>query len=375
MGNILIVDDTPNNLRLLSRMLSQQGYEVRSAISGSIALRAVHTIAPDLILLDINMPVMDGYDVCLRLKADEKTHEIPVIFLSALSESIDKVRAFCVGGVDYITKPFQIEEVLARVENQLTLRRMQIDLQQAKLEALKALEQEKELNRLRSEFVSMVSHDFRNPLTSVQGFAELLRCGQQNLTEETQNRYFEKINAAVEQMLNLLDEVLLIGSADAGKVRCQPIRLNLEQFCRDLTETIELSASDRHKICLTLTGNCTAVELDPTLLQKILGNLLSNAVKYSPNGGLIRFDLHCHDDAVTFRIQDEGIGIPPESRTHLFESFYRCSNVGSIKGSGLGLAVVKQCVDIHQGKILIESQGSVGTSIVVVLPRSIDAPD
>jgi two-component system, sensor histidine kinase and response regulator len=374
-GNILIVDDTPNNLRLLSSMLSQQGYEVRSAISGSMALRAVHTVQPDLILLDINMPIMDGYEVCLQLKADEKTNEIPVIFLSALSESIDKVQAFRVGGADYITKPFQIEEVLARVENQLALRSMQIDLQQARLEALKALEQEKELNRLRSEFVSMVSHDFRNPLTSIQGFAELLRYGQQNLTEEIQNRYFGKINAAIAQMLNLLDEVLLIGSVDAGKVHCQPICLNLEQFCRDLTEMIELSAGDRHKICLTCTGTCTAVELDPTLLNKILSNLLSNAIKYSPAGGLIQFDIHCQDNLVTFRIQDEGIGIPLENQAHLFESFYRCSNVGQIKGTGLGLAVVKQCVDIHLGKILIESQEAVGTSIVVVLPRSIDAPD
>ncbi|NEQ26357.1 MAG: response regulator, partial [Microcoleus sp. SIO2G3] len=146
-GNILIVDDTPNNLRLLSSMLTQQGYEVRSAISGSVALMAVHTVHPDLILLDINMPKMGGYEVCERLKADVETQEIPVIFLSALSEAIDKVRAFQVGGVDYITKPFQVEEVLARVENQLTLRRMQLDLQQARAEALRALEQEKELNR------------------------------------------------------------------------------------------------------------------------------------------------------------------------------------------------------------------------------------
>lgn len=124
-GNILLVDDTPDNLRLLSNMLSRQGYEVRSVINGQMALMGVRAEPPDLILLDINMPQMNGYEVCQQLKGDEQTADIPVIFISALDDVIDKVRAFTIGGVDYITKPFQLEEVLARVENQLTLRRLQ----------------------------------------------------------------------------------------------------------------------------------------------------------------------------------------------------------------------------------------------------------
>ena len=212
-SSILVVDDVPDNLRLLSGVLIRQGYEVRSAISGSIALMAAINLRPDLILLDVNMPQMDGYQVCECLKADDRTREIPVIFLSAMDETIDKVRAFRVGGVDYITKPFQVEEVVVRIENQLNLRRMQTELSQA-------LAKEQELSRLRSEFVSMVSHDFRTPLCSIQGFADLLRHNRANLTLEKQEQYLDRINGSVEHLIFLLDEMLLISSFDAGKIEC-----------------------------------------------------------------------------------------------------------------------------------------------------------
>lgn len=161
-GDILIVDDTPNNLRLLSAMLTEQGYEVRSVASGSAALMGVQAQPPDLILLDINMPGMNGYEVCQRLKADPNTDKIPVIFISALNEIFDKVKAFSMGGVDYITKPFQVEEVLVRVENQLTLCRLQARLQaqnsrlqQAEAELLKALAQERSLNQRIEEMATL----------------------------------------------------------------------------------------------------------------------------------------------------------------------------------------------------------------------------
>lgn len=371
-GNILIVDDTPNNLRLLSSMLTKQGYEVRSAISGQVALMAVRTVPLDLILLDVNMPKMNGYEVCTQLKADEQTRDIPVVFLSALGEALDKVQAFRVGGVDYITKPFQVEEVLARVENHLTLRRMQLELQQAKAEALNALKQEQELNRLKSEFVAMISHDFRTPLTSIRGFTELLRYGGETLAPEIRERYFDKVNAAVDQMLYLLDDVLLIGRIEAGKADFHPATTDLERFCRDICESIQLSDNSKHVIHFTHKGDCKNLVVDPLLLRRILSNILSNAIKYSPEHSKIIFELSC-DDQIEFRIQDQGIGIPADNQPNLFKSFYRCSNVGQIQGTGLGLAVVKRCVDAHQGQIKLESQEGHGTLVTVMLPAWRDA--
>ncbi len=369
-GSLLIVDDTPNNLRLLSSMLAQHGYEVRSAISGANALMTISVAPPDLILLNINMPVTDGYEVCKRLKADPATCEIPIIFLSALDDLSDKVMAFEVGGVDYISKPFHIEEVVARVESQLELRRMRLELQQAKAEALSALQQEKELNRLKSEFVSMVSHDFRTPLTSIQGFAELLRENLDNLTPEKRDRYFQKINAAVENLLDLLDEVLLLGGLDSGKMQCHPTPLALERFCRDLVEAVSLGTHYSHHIELSYGGDSKPVALDATLLRQILTNLLTNAMKYSPDCDRIWFDVQCEAHQVTFRVRDNGIGIPAENQSRLFETFYRCNNVGTIKGTGLGLAVTKRCIDAHQGTIAVKSTVGVGTTMIVTLPLS-----
>ena len=367
-GNILIVDDAPDNLRLLSRMLVQQGYEVRSAISGALALRAVQAIPTDLILLDINMPKMNGFEVCEQLKQDITTCEIPVIFLSAYSNAVDKVKAFRVGGIDYITKPFQVEEVLARVENQLTLRRLQIELQQAKADALRALEREKELNRLKSEFVSMITHDFKTPLASIQGFAGLLQAAEDGLTEATKNRYFEKIDAAIDHMRQLLDNVLLISGAEVGKLQCHPIRLNLEAFCRDLVEAMQLSQEHPNSIRFTFTGESPQADIDPMLLRQILSNLLANAIKYSPAGELIQFDLIRQGDSAQFCIQDHGIGIPKDDLCDLFQAFRRCNNVGQIRGTGLGLAVVKKCVDAHSGEIHLASQEGEGTMVTVTLP-------
>ncbi len=368
-ANILIVDDKPNNLHLLSSMLEDQGYEVRCANSGAIAIRAVEIEYPDIILLDINMPNMNGYEVCEHLKLNEHTQAIPVIFLSALSETIDKVKAFKVGGIDYITKPFQLEEVLARIETQLSIRRMQIELQEAKDQAIKALEKEQELNRMKSDFVSMVSHDFRNPLTSIQGFAGLLECGDQIPTSETLHRYVNKINNSVEHLLLLLDEILLIGQFEVGKMQYQPVLVNLENFCTELIDTLQYTIGNQHKIFFNCTGKFIQAEIDVILLQRILTNLLSNAIKYSPSGSEIYLDLECHNHVTIFQIRDQGIGIPLENQSNLFEAFYRCNNVGEIKGTGLGLAIVKKCVEVHQGSISMESQENLGTTFTVSLPR------
>jgi two-component system, sensor histidine kinase and response regulator len=370
-SSILVVDDVPDNLRLLSEILTRQGYDVRSAISGSIALLVVPRVYPDLILLDINMPQMNGYQVCELLKRDLQTREIPVIFLSAMGETIDKVRAFEVGAVDYITKPFQIQEVIVRIENQLNLRRMRIELSQA-------LVKEQELNRLKSEFISMVSHDFRTPLCSIQGFAELLRHYSHGLSAEKQDQYFDRINASVEHLIALLDEVLLIGSFEVGKIKCRLTSIHLASFCQELIETFQLSISHSHEIHLSLSETIQQfhLEADRNLLQQIFFNLLSNAAKYSPHQTEIQLDLQHLNQQIIFRVIDRGIGIPAENLPFLFDSFYRCTNVGEIKGTGLGLAIVKRCVDTLGGKIQVESTLGDGTTFTVTFPETgaIDQP-
>lgn len=380
--SILIVDDTPANLQLLAQMLSEQGYKVRLAQDGIMALMSVESSPPDLILLDILMPEMDGYEVCSKLKAFSTTKNIPVIFISALHEVFDKVKAFEVGGVDYITKPFQNQEVLARVEHQLHIRRLtqqllerntqlaeEIHLRQiAEVEVRQALSKEQELNKLKSYFVSMVSHEFRNPLTSILGFAEFMRDFSQQLTEDKKQEYLGQIEAAAKRMTELLNDVLIIGQAEAKKLEFNPELLDLEEFCHDLVEEIKLGHGAEHTIAFSSQGQFPQACLDKNLLRQILVNLLSNAIKYSPEGGLCSFEVFCQDEDVIFQIKDQGIGISLDDQQRLFESFHRGTNVGQIPGTGLGLTIVKNAVNLHGGQITVNSSVGVGTTFSVRLP-------
>jgi PAS domain S-box-containing protein len=243
---------------------------------------------------------------------------------------------------------------------------------QAETEVLKALAQEKELNQLKSDFVSMLSHDFRNPLATIRSSAELLEHYGHKSTAEKKHLYFDRIKTSIKNMTALLDEVLLISSAEAGKLRCQPAPLDLEKFCYELLEELQVSAGEHYQLMFVPPPNNVDKPalpcFDESLLRHIFGNLLSNAIKYSPQGGRICWQLTYEKGGAIFQVQDAGIGIPPSEKSRLFESFHRASNVGKIPGTGLGLAIVKKCVDVHGGLIEFESTPGVGTTFTVVLP-------
>lgn len=203
-------------------------------------------------------------------------------------------------------------------------------------------------------------------MTTIRNCIELLQYNLK-LTEEKRNMYFDLAKAAIDQIVQLIDEVLLLSSTEAGGLQYDPTPLNLENFCRELIEVLQINTNEQYIITFTYQGNGNLVEMDEKLLRYILSNLLSNAIKYSPEGGNIQFDLNCQADTVTFQIQDQGIGIPIDDQANLFEAFQRCSNVGTIQGSGLGLAIVKKCVDLHQGQIQVSSEINVGTTFTVVL--------
>lgn len=247
------------------------------------------------------------------------------------------------------------------------------DRKKAEAEILKALEIERELNELKSNFISMVSHEFRNPMAAIRTSAEILQSYNQQLTEEKRSKYFEQIKIAIESMLKLLDEVLLLGRSETGRLKYEPETLDLEEFCRNLIENILLGSKSQHKFNFTCQGECSKVAMDRSLLEYIFNNLLSNAIKYSPPGSEINFDLNCQDEITTIQVQDRGIGIPLKDRERLFETFYRASNVSRIQGTGLGLAIVKKCVDLHQGQIHLESEVGVGTKVTVRLPSKLES--
>ena len=241
-------------------------------------------------------------------------------------------------------------------------------LKHAEAEILKALERERELSELRSSFISLVSHEFRTPLTTIQSSTELLDRYNHKLSEEKKQNHYRRIHNAVQRMTHLLEDVLTIGKAEAGKLKFTPSPIDLFAFCRDLVESLQMSTQPQHKINFGVVGDGSDTQMDEKLLCHVLTNLLSNAVKYSPDGGIVQFNLVCNHSWAVFRIQDSGIGIPCEDLERLFESFGRASNVGAIPGTGLGLAIVKKCVDLHGGEITVESEVGVGTTFTVTLP-------
>lgn len=242
------------------------------------------------------------------------------------------------------------------------------DYKQAESELRQALEQAKRLSELRERFVSMLCHQFRTPLNVVAFSADLLRRHLHQWTEEKNRSYLDLIQAAVKQISELLDEILLFGQAEEAKLKCEPRLIDLNQFCRDLVVQLQLAAGNQRTINFVSKGNCTSAYLDPKILQHVLTNLLSNAVKYSPSGGTVLFELSCQNENVVFQIKDVGIGIPVVDQQQIFEPFYRGSNVDDIPGTGLGLSIVKTLVELHGGKVTVTSEVGTGTTFTVNLP-------
>ena len=390
-ASVLIVDDTIYNIQLLSLMLIRQGYKVQQATSGLEALDKVNQILPDIILLDIRMPDINGYEVCTRLKSNPVTKDVPIIFISSIEEPSEKVEAFSVGGVDYISKPFQLIEVLARIETHLRLCSLQKKLQeqneqlQLSAEVLsRSLKHERELSQMKTDFISVVSHEFRTPLTTIQSASELLEYYE--WTKEEQVEQLHQIQSEVKHMTALMEDVLFLSRSNTNKSKLNLNKFDLLRFCSQLLRQMQKTFAQDYTLnsFIYISSNHTTIEnlhlqndlptlivkMDEKLLRQILTNLLTNAIKYSPQNKIVDFQLTVEKDHVIFVISDHGIGIPKEDLEHLFGAFHRGKNVGILPGTGLGLSIVKNCIDIHDGSISVESQLDIGTKFTVVLPIS-----
>jgi len=350
-GNILIVDDTPANLSVLSMMLTKAGYKVRPAISGEVALKAVEADLPDLILLDIRMPEMDGFEVCQQLKANPQTQDIPVIFISALSEIDDKLTAFDVGGVDYITKPFQTAEVRVRVNTHITIARQRQEIQQ--------------LNQLKDQLIDTVTHNLKTPISMVMFYSDMLRAGKYNdLTETAQNIY----NAG-KRMDALIGAFLDLNRIESG-LSIAKRKIALDTLLQSLADDF-LFHAERKDITLTLQVDEVLLDTDPDYLGEAINNLISNAIKYTPDGGTVAVRLNAYDNYVAITVEDNGIGIPEAYMGEVFQRFFRVpqDNHAQEAGTGLGLAITAAIIAQLGGDIRVESTDNQGSRFIVELPN------
>lgn len=387
-GNILIVDDTPENLQVLSATLCDRGYKVRGVINGKMAIRAAISGSPDLILLDIKMPEMNGYEVCTKLKAQPQTSEIPVIFISALDEVLDKVKAFEIGGVDYITKPFQVEEVLARVEHQLTIKRLQkeliarnIELQKEIIERKKAEEIAAAASKAKSQFVANMSHELRTPLNAILGFTQVMSRDSSLSHENIEN--LRIINRSGQHLLELINDVLDLSKIEAGIVALDESSFDLYQLLDTLEEMFQIKAETKNlQLKFSVESQVPQyIKTDEKKLRVCLINLLGNSIKFTGNGGEILLHVSLKNTSqpaeseidsnsnsteqcfISFEVQDTGVGIALAEVDTLFNAFVQTeAGRKAADGTGLGLTITKKYVQIMDGNIGVNSVLGEGTT-------------
>ncbi|MEI6783783.1 MAG: hybrid sensor histidine kinase/response regulator [Verrucomicrobiota bacterium] len=355
---IMIVDDTPQNLDLLETMLIKQGCEVFALPDGEMALQAAVRNPPHLILLDILMPGLDGYEVCTRLKADPQLKHIPVVFLSALNEPWDKVRAFQVGGVDYISKPFQLEEVAARVHSHLELSSQRRELQ-GNYERLR------ELERLRDGLVHMLVHDLRSPLTGIRMGLESAR-GLLPPGDPTLASMVGAALASANSMTEMITQLLDVSRLEAGQMPLHRTAGDLVALARSAQDLLRTQAETRR---LRLTpAEAIIANYDPNLLRRVLNNLLGNALKFTLPNGEVSLGISREAGQVRVTVADNGPGIPPAFHQKIFTLFGQVESRKSGVGTGLGLAFCKLAVEAHGGRIGVESVPGQGSTFWFTLP-------
>jgi len=378
---ILIVDDNANNLQVLGNILSTKGFKIALASNGQEALDFVEKQIPDLIFLDIMMPDMNGFEVCEKLKKNEKAKDIPIIFLSALSNPTNKVKAFEVGGVDYITKPFNMSEVIARANAHLKLKVTQEECVKTNVRLFKEIGERQKLEeelrrakeiaedstRTKSEFLASMSHEIRTPMNGIIATAGLLKSTE---LDETQRDYIDIIDYSANNLLTIINDILDISKIEAGQITLESIDFN---FHNVIYESVKLLKAKAEEKGIRLAGNIhQSVPLyakgDPIRLKQIIINLMNNAIKFTQEGS-VTVDIETIESGqkqrkYLIKIIDTGIGIPENAKDKIFNDYAQADPATTrlYGGTGLGLSISKKLVELMNGEIGFESKENEGST-------------
>ncbi len=355
-ASILIVDDNPKNIQVISSILHEKGYNISISTSGIQALNAINAKMPDLILLDIEMPEMDGYEVCKQLKSDVKTKEIPVIFLTAKIETENIVYGFEIGAVDYITKPFNVAELLARVATHIELK--------------KSREKLIELNATKDRFFSIIAHDIKNPFAGILTSSELLLYALPRYEKHQIEQSVARIYDSAKQGFNLLVNLLEWSQTQTDGIQFNPTKLNLKMVAQTSLNVVKELAENKNILINNEINSNLSINADENLLNAIFRNLLTNAVKFTPSPGTITIFATELDGLIEVSVSDTGVGMSRKILENLFKIENKTSKPGTAKesGTGLGLILCKEFVEKHGGKIWIDSELNKGSVFKFTIP-------
>ncbi len=358
-GTILIVDDNANNLKVLAGVLKENLYDFRMAKSGQLALNILEKTTPDLILLDIQMPEMDGFETCRRIKANIENAKIPIIFLTANVDSDSIAKAFESGGVDYVTKPFNSNELLARINTHIKLKTQAEELERQ--------------NATKDKFFSIISHDLKNPIANIIGFSDLIIEDYSELESVEIETFVGHINQSAKFTLELLENLLewsriQIGSLESVKINFDMnnlLDINIEgSRPQALAKNIQINSNIKENL---------VIYADEKMISTMVRNLISNAIKFTPNGGTITISsekkIVADKNIIETEISDTGIGMKEEDIQKLFkiEQNYLSKGTNNEIGTGLGLILCKEFLNQNDGIIRVESQPNIGSNFIFTL--------
>ncbi|QTA79272.1 Two component system response regulator/histidine kinase [Desulfonema limicola] len=363
VSSVLIVDDNSQNLQILADILRHKNYKVATAKNGFKALKFISKKQPDLVLLDIMMPEIDGFEVCRRLKENHETNDIPIIFISALTSTDDKLKGFESGGVDYITKPFQKQEVLARVNAHLKLKQTQKALQAANTQLQTAI-------NTKDKLFSIIAHNLRGPIGSLSSTLEMISDDPDILQQKESVSFFHNLSLSVHGAYNLLENLLKWSSSQRGTIKYQPVKIDLGMLIEKNIELFSKIAQDKDINLHSEVGKSNTAYADENMLMVVIQNLISNALKFTYKSGEVKVSMEIKGNFFEISISDTGIGISEENQQKLFrlDEHFTTYGTENEKGSGLGLLLCKEFIEKNKGKIWVNSKQGHGSVFIFSLP-------
>ena len=375
--NILIIDDVPENIQLLAKILNEYGFDFSFATSGKEAFEVLAFNKPDLILLDINMPGTNGFEVCKKLKKNPDTKDIPVIFLTARTEEKDIIDGLEIGAVDYITKPFKNKELIARVKIHLELQAAKdtISLQNKKLN--QKINELRIANAIKDRFFSIIAHDLKNPFHNILGFSELLIANIHNYEINKTEKFIKILNHTAKKGYELLENLLEWARSQTGNIDFKPTKFDLKDIVNENIELLSNNAENKNISLLPGILDSTYVFADKNMINTVIRNLLVNAIKFTPERGKVEImakplevgrsmsqpDTNQQPGFIEISVCDTGVGIKQEDIKKLFRIDVNHSTIGTgdEKGTGLGLILCKEFIEKNKGEIWVESQVGKGS--------------
>lgn len=365
---ILIVDDKIENITALTKILQAQDLAVDAALSGEEALKKVLKNDYQLIILDVQMPGMDGFEVAEAISGISKTSELPIIFLSAVNVSKAFItRGYASGGHDYLVKPVDPDILVLKIRTFIKLQEQAKELARTQQELRNEIEQRKYAEEKKDEFIGMVSHEVKTPLTSVKAYIQLAEVALHDNKIQRALQFVNRANNQVNKLNQMMTELLDIAKMESGILDFNLGEFNLIQLLDDALDIFKQSNPERR---IKRSGDAAiALQGDILRLEQVLLNYLSNAAKYSAESEEICLDIRAADDEIEIAVTDKGIGIPEEEQGNLFKKFYRTKqSIAEYRGMGMGLYLCAEIVRFHGGKYGVKSQAGKGSTFYFTLP-------